>query len=62
MFERAIYDLLSSYFNNIFHPLFKFFYLCYGCLAAFLKIVEDGKQTLNENIYIAAILMDLSKG
>jgi hypothetical protein len=31
------------------------------CQTAFLKIVEDWKRTLDDNKYIAAILMDLSK-
>jgi hypothetical protein len=32
------------------------------CQTALLKIVEDWKRTLDDNKYIASILMDLSKG
>jgi hypothetical protein len=32
------------------------------CQTALLKIVEDWKRTVDDNKYIAAILMDLSKG
>jgi hypothetical protein len=31
------------------------------CQTALLKIIEDWKKALDENKYIAAILMDLSK-
>jgi hypothetical protein len=33
----------------------------FGCQTASLKIIEDWKKALDENKYIAAILMDLSK-
>ena len=33
----------------------------YGCQTALLKVIEDWKIALDENKYIAAILMDLSK-
>ena len=33
----------------------------FGCQTALLKIVEDWKRALDDNKYIAAIPMDLSK-
>ena len=33
----------------------------FGCQTALLKIVEDWKRALDDNKYIAAISMDLSK-
>jgi hypothetical protein len=33
----------------------------YGCQTALLKIIEDWKKALDENKFVAAILMDLSK-
>ena len=60
-FERAIYDQLSVYFNDIFHPSLSAFRSGYGCQAALLKIVKDWKEALDNNKYVAAILMDLSK-
>ena len=33
----------------------------FGCQTALLKIVEDQKRALDDNKYIAAISMDLSK-
>ena len=39
-------------------------YLCantHGCQSTLLRIIEDWKQALDDNRYVAAILMDLSK-
>ena len=33
----------------------------YGCQTALLKLIEDWKKALDENKFVAAILMDLSK-
>jgi hypothetical protein len=33
----------------------------YGCNTTLLKNIEDWKQVLDQNKYIAAVLMDLSK-
>ena len=33
----------------------------YGCQTALLKIIEDWKKALDENEFVAAILVDLSK-
>ena len=60
-FERAIYDQLIVYFNDIFHPSLSAFRSGYGCQTALLKTVEDWKEALDNNKYVAAILMDLSK-
>jgi hypothetical protein len=62
--ERAIFDQLTDFFNFHFHPLLsalKKFRKGFGCQTALLKIIEDWKKALDENKYIAAILMDLSK-
>jgi hypothetical protein len=40
-FERAIYEQLSHYFENIFHPSLSAFRPGFGCNTALLKIVED---------------------
>ena len=61
IFEPAIYDQLIVYFNNIFYPPLSAFRSGYGCQTALLKIVEDWKEALDNNKYVAAILMDLSK-
>lgn len=60
-FERAIFDQLSEFFDAIFHPLLSAFRSGYGCQTALLKIIEDWKKALDDNKFVAAILMDLSK-
>ena len=60
-FERTIYDQLVAYFDKIFHPFLSAFRSGYGCQTALLKIVEDWKKALDENKFVAAILMNLSK-
>jgi hypothetical protein len=58
--ERAIFDQLTDFFNFHFHPSLSAFRKGFGCQTALLKIIEDWKKALDENKYIAAILMDLS--
>ena len=60
-FERAIYQQLIDYFGKIFHPSLSAFRPGYGCNTALLKIIEDWKKAVDKNLYVAAILMDLSK-
>jgi hypothetical protein len=52
---------LTEYFDSIFHPFLAAFRAGYGCQSTLLKIIEDWKRALDENKYVAAILMDLSK-
>ena len=56
-----IFDQLTDFFNFHFHPSLSAFRKGFGCQTALLKIIEDWKNALDENKYIAAILMDLSK-
>lgn len=60
-FERAIYEQLIHYFENIFHPYLSAFRPGFGCNTALLRIVEDWKKAIDGNKFTAAILMDLSK-
>lgn len=61
IFERAIYQQLIDYFENIFHPFLSAFRPGYGCNTALLKVIEDWKKAVDDNKYVAAVLMDLSK-
>ena len=61
IFERAINSQLSAYFNLHFNPFLSAFRSGYGCQTTLLCIVEDWKQALDKNYYLAAVLMDLSK-
>jgi hypothetical protein len=63
IFERAtcIYQQLIDYFDNIFNPYLSAFRPGYGCNTALLKVIEDWKKAVDNNLYVAAVLMDLSK-
>ena len=61
IFERAIHHQLMEFLEDHFHPMLSAFRPGFGCQTALLKIVEDWKRALDDNKYIAAISMDLSK-
>ena len=61
IYERAINERLSSFFSQHFNVYLSAFRPGYECQSALLRIIEDWKQALDENKYVAAILMDLSK-
>ena len=42
-FERAIYEQLTEYINNHFHPFLSAFRSGYGCNTTILKIIEVWK-------------------
>jgi hypothetical protein len=50
-----------EFLEDHFHPILSAFRPGFGCQTALLKIVEDWKRALDDNKYIAAISMDLSK-
>jgi retron-type reverse transcriptase len=60
-FERAIYQQLIDYFDNIFNPYLSAFRPGCGGNTALLKVIEDWKKAVDNNVYVAAVLMDLSK-
>ena len=61
IFERAIHCQLVKFFNHHFNDYLSAFRPGYGCQTVLLKVIEDWKRALDENKYLAAILMDLSK-
>ena len=52
---------LGDYFNNIFHSYLCAFQKGRGCHTTLLRLIEDWRTALDNNQYIAAVLMDLSK-
>ena len=60
-FERAIDVQVVDFFENRFHIFLSAFRAGFSCQDALVKIIEDWRKSLDENEYIAAILMDLSK-
>ena len=60
-FESTIYQKLIDIFKNIFHASLSAFRPGYGCNTTLLQIIDDWKQAVDKNLYVAAVLMDLSK-
>ena len=60
-YEKTLNVQLTEYFNHHFDIFFSAFRAQYGCQSTLLRVIEDWKQALDQNKYVAAILMDLSK-
>ena len=45
----------------MFNPFLAAFRSGFGCQSTLLRVIEDWKNALDKNEYLAAILMDLSK-
>ena len=61
IYERLLSEQLSDHFNSIFHDYLSAFRASYGCQTTLLRLVEDWKQALDQNMHVGAVLMDLSK-
>ncbi|CAC5409438.1 unnamed protein product [Mytilus coruscus] len=61
VFENAIEVQLVQYFDNIFNPFLAALRSGFGCQSTLFRVTEDWKLALDQNKYLAAILMDLSK-
>ena len=61
IYERAINEQVCIFFSQHFNTYLSAFRPVYECQSTLLRIIEDWKQALDENKYVAAILMDLSK-
>ena len=61
IFEKVLSEQLSTYFNTIFDNFLCAFRKGHGCQTTILRLLEDWKEVLDKNEYVAAILMDLSK-
>jgi hypothetical protein len=61
LFERAIHLPVNEHFNHIFNPFLAAFRAGFSCQSTLIRIVEDWKSALDNNKYVGAILMDLSK-
>lgn len=61
IFERAVNSQIVEFFDSHFHTFLSAFRKGYGCQTALLKVIEDWKKALDQNKYVAAILMNLSK-
>jgi hypothetical protein len=60
-FEKVFYQQLIYYFDNIYNPYLSAFRPGYGCNTPLLKVIEDWNKAIDTNLYVAAVLIDLSK-
>ncbi|XP_060075891.1 uncharacterized protein LOC132555559 [Ylistrum balloti] len=60
-FERSMSDQLVQYFSNIFNSFLAAFRPGFGCQSTLMRLAEDWRKALDNQEYVAAILMDLSK-
>ena len=61
IFEKIYEIQLTDYFDKIFNPFLCAFRRGHGCQTTLLRVLEDWREALDKNQYIAAVLMDLSK-
>ncbi|MCG8045733.1 MAG: reverse transcriptase family protein, partial [Candidatus Thiodiazotropha endolucinida] len=61
IYERILSDQLTEHFSSIFHDFLSAFRTSFGCQTTLLRIIEDWKDALDRNMYVGAVLMDLSK-
>ena len=61
VYERAMHNQLSEFFDNIFHPYLAAFCKGFGCQSTLLCFLEDWRKALDNHQFAVAILMDLSK-
>ena len=61
-FGNSLEIQLVKYFDKIFNPFLAAFRSRFGCQSTLLRVIEDWKKAVDKNEYLAAILMDLSKG
>ena len=61
IFEQTLSSQLTDFFENIFSPFLSAFTKGYSCQSTLIKLVEDWKKALNNELVVGAVLMDLSK-
>ena len=61
IFEKIFEQQLSDFFGNIFNPYLCAFGRGHGCQTILLMLLEDWRNALDKNQYVAAVLIDLSK-
>jgi hypothetical protein len=59
--EKVIHEQLLPFLEKILDPRMAAYRKMYSCQHVLLRLVEDWKQALENNKYVAAMLMDLSK-
>ena len=61
IFERVLFNQMIEFFDLHFNPYLSAFRPGFGCQSVLLRILEDWRKALDDNLYVATVLMDLSK-
>ena len=61
VFERVYTDQITAYFDKIFTPFLSAYRKGFGCHDLLLRLIEQWKDYLDDNLYVGALLIDLSK-
>jgi hypothetical protein len=61
LFEKVIETQINDFFYSIFSPYLCAFRRGHGCQTTLLRLLEDWREALDKNLYVSAVLMDLSK-
>ena len=61
IFEPIMFDQLCDHFGNIFNTYLAAFRKDFGCQTTLLRLLEVWKRELDNQRYVRAILMDLSR-
>ena len=61
VYETVMNDQLFGYFLYKFHEFLSAFRKRYSCQSLLLKVVDDWKYTLDQNLISGVVFMDLSK-
>ena len=61
IFESVLTEQLVDYFEEIFSPYLSAYRKGYSCNTLLLNLVESWKSSFDQNKYVGAVLMDLSK-
>jgi hypothetical protein len=61
VYEKIFVNQMTHYINTIFNPLLSAYRYGYGCNDVLLNFVLLWKKALDDNLYVGALLMDLSK-
>ena len=61
IYEKVLSEQLSNYFESVFDDYLCAFRKRHGCQTTLMRLLEDWKEALDSNCYVAAVLMDLSK-
>ena len=61
IFEQVMFNQLIDFFDLHFNPYLSAFRPGFGCQSVLKRILEDWRKALDDNYYVATVLMDLSK-